>query len=38
MGILDDLLGNDNSRNSTRILLSDTNKETRPRATPIKRF
>ena len=32
MGVLD------NSRNSTRILISDTNKAIRPRATPIKRF
>ena len=38
MGILDDLLGGGNSRKSTRISLIDTNKEIRPRATPIKRF
>jgi hypothetical protein len=38
MGILDDLLAMNNSRNSTRILLSDTNKAIRPRATLITRF
>jgi hypothetical protein len=27
-----------NARRNTGILLSDMNKETRPRATPIKRF
>jgi hypothetical protein len=27
-----------NARKNTEILLSDTNRETRPRATPIKRF
>jgi hypothetical protein len=38
MGILDDLLGNEQLQNSTRILLSATNKATRLTATPIKRF
>ena len=38
MGILDDLSAVGNARKSTRISLIDTNKEIRPRATPIKRF
>jgi len=38
MGVLDDLLGNEQLQKQTRILLSDTNKAIRPRATPIKRF
>ena len=36
MGILDDCSPMNNSRNSTRISLSDTNKAIRPRATPIR--
>jgi hypothetical protein len=38
MGILDELLVGGNARTSTRISLIDTNKERRPRATPMKRF
>jgi hypothetical protein len=38
MGILDELLGGGQRQKSTGISLIDTNKETRPRATPIKRF
>ena len=38
MGILDELLGGGQRRKSTAISLIDTNKGSRPRATPIKRF
>jgi hypothetical protein len=38
MGILDEYLPVDNARKSTAISLIDTNKDTRRRATPIKRF
>ena len=38
MGILDDLLGNEQLQKQYKDLLSDTNKAIRPRATPIKRF
>jgi hypothetical protein len=38
MGILDELLAGGNARKSIAISLIDTNKDTRPRATPIKRF
>ena len=38
MGILDELLGGGQHRKSTGISSIDTNKEIRPRVTPIKRF
>jgi len=38
MGILEEYLPVGNARESTAISLSGTNKDTRPRATPIKRF
>jgi hypothetical protein len=38
MGILDEYSAVGNARKSTGISLINTNKETRPRATPIKKF